>query len=154
MGAESRLVLRNALPADVEMIYQLRNADDVRSVSRRQHALDHDEFEQEILTAINHRDAEVLVIEVGDAVAGYVRIEPYLEGYEIGLALERAHRGHGLGPQAIRMATDAFLELHPGVSLVALTRRDNVASGRAFEAAGFKPDGEEGELLAYRYTLG
>lgn len=155
-GSESRaantpLRLRDAGPADVQTIYRLRNADEVRLVSRRQHPLDYGEFERDTLDAIRRSDAEVLVIEVGDDAAGYVRIEPRSDGeYEIGIALEDGYRGRGFGTLAIREATHAFLANRPGAKLLALTRQENPASGRAFEAAGFRRAGERGDFVVYR----
>jgi UDP-2,4-diacetamido-2,4,6-trideoxy-beta-L-altropyranose hydrolase len=145
------LRLREATRRDVPAIWRLRNSPDVRAASRRQHELDPVEFEQEIVAAIERASNQVLAVDVDGEAVGYVRIEP-LRGdeFEISIALDVALRGQGLGTRVIAQATDAFLGGHPGAALVALTRADNVASGYAFEAAGYGAAGTDGEFRVYR----
>jgi RimJ/RimL family protein N-acetyltransferase len=148
---EGALRLRAATREDARAIWRLRNSPDVRAVSRRQHELDPVEFTREILAAIEGTESQVLIVDVGDKVAGYVRIEPRRdEEFEISIALDVPLRGRGVGARVIAEATDAFLGRHPGAALVALTRPDNVASGRAFEAAGYGAAGTDGEFRVYR----
>ena len=143
--------LRRAVPDDADAIGRLRNAPDVRAVSRRRHALDPVEFEREIVASIASPDAEVLIIEVEGTMAGYVRVEPRQpEEYEIGIALDPRWRGRGLGPQVIAKATRDFHASRPKAVMFALTRPENVTSSRAFEAAGYKSAGESGEFLVHR----
>lgn len=143
--------LRQATPDDVAAIRRLRSSPEVRAVSRRRYALDPAEFEREIVASIESSDAEVLVVEVEGTMAGYVRVEPREpEGFEIGIALGVRWRGRGLGPKVIAEATRDFLASRPDAAIFALTRPENVASSRAFEAAGYKPAGESGEFLVHR----
>lgn len=151
MGSEERasLRLRKATPDDADAIWLLRNTREVRAVSRRRHALDPLEFAREIVAAIENPDAEV--VEVEGRTAGYVRIEPREpEEFAIGIALAARWRGRGLGPRVIAEATRDFLATRPAAAVVALTRPENVASTRAFEAAGYRPVGEAGEFRVYR----
>ena len=153
MGSEesASLRLRKATPDDAAAIWRLRSTCEVRAVSRRRHALDPLEFEREIVASIENPDAEVLVVEVEGRTAGYVRIEPREpEEFEIGIALAARWRGRGLGPRVIAEATRDFLATRPAAAVVALTRPENVASTRAFEAAGYRPAGEAGEFRVYR----
>lgn len=143
--------LRRATANDAAAIGRLRSSPEVRAVSRRRHALDPADFEREIVASIESPDAEVLVVEVEGTTAGYVRLEPRQpEEFEIGIALGGRWRGRGLGPQVIAEATRDFLANRPNAAIFALTRPENVASSRAFEAAGYKPAGESGEFLVHR----
>lgn len=151
MKASASLRLREAGADDAEFIFRLRNADEVRAVSRRRQPLERDSFEREIVEAIKRSDADVFVIDVEGRAAGYVRIEPRRDGaYEIGIALDEPFRRRGLGVLAIRAATDMFKARRPGGTLFALARAENVASTRAFEAAGYTAAGQMGEFTAYR----
>jgi RimJ/RimL family protein N-acetyltransferase len=143
--------LRLATREDVHEIWQLRNSRDVRAVSRRKHDLDPIEYAQEICAAIEAEESQVLTVDIGDKVSGYVRIDPRRGAeFEIGIAIDKSLRGRGVGTRVIAEATGAFLRTHPEAALVALTRPDNIASGRAFEAAGYSPAGTDGEFLVYK----
>jgi RimJ/RimL family protein N-acetyltransferase len=143
--------LRAATREDVYAIWRLRNSPDVRAVSRRQHSLDPVEYAQEIREAMESAQSPVFSVVIGDKVAGYVRINPRCgDEFEIGIAIDKSLRGRGVGTRVIAEATGEFLRTHPGAALVALTRPDNVASGRAFEAAGYSPVGIDGEFLVYK----
>jgi RimJ/RimL family protein N-acetyltransferase len=144
--------LRRAAGKDATAIWELRNSPDVRAGSRRRYELDRAEFEQEIVAAIEDAHAEVFVVEVESETAGYVRIDPRNGGdeFEIGIAVAPAWRGRGVGTAAIAEATHSFLESRPDAVILALVRRENAGSARAFESAGYQPAGESGEFRVYR----
>jgi UDP-2,4-diacetamido-2,4,6-trideoxy-beta-L-altropyranose hydrolase len=60
----------------------------------------------------------------------------------ISLALAPEHRGRGLGRRVIELATAAAFERWDVERVLAHTRPENVASQRAFAAAGYTPAGE------------
>jgi spore coat polysaccharide biosynthesis protein SpsF len=113
--------------------------------------LDPAELEREMTAALEDPAGALLAVELGDELAGYVKIEPSgAERFEIGIALMTGSRARGIGALAISEAAEQWLADRPSSALDALIRPENAASVRAFSAAGFEPAGQSGEFLVYR----
>jgi RimJ/RimL family protein N-acetyltransferase len=73
----------------------------------------------------------------------------------IGYLIAEAYRGKGLGHAVLLKGIEKLKQEHPGVTLVeGLVQRENIASVRAFEKAGFAyaaPDAVHPE--AFRFVL-
>jgi aminoglycoside 6'-N-acetyltransferase len=89
-------------------------------------------------------DEAVLAIEVDDTVAGVLMVgeeeEPDYRHASIDLALNAAHQGRGLGPEAMRLAVEHMFErghhrftIDPAVA--------NERAIRAYASLGFRPVG-------------
>jgi spore coat polysaccharide biosynthesis predicted glycosyltransferase SpsG/RimJ/RimL family protein N-acetyltransferase len=82
---------------------------------------------------------------------GYVRFEREGKDAILSVGLSRAHRGRGLGRQIIEEAGRRMIEEKKACRVHAYVRKDNPASLRAFQAAGYvsSSDTKVGELSAF-----
>jgi GNAT superfamily N-acetyltransferase len=122
---DTTVTLRPATPQDREWALALRNAPDVLAQGRGATA-----------TAAWWRGVEssLWIIERGGERIGYLIDAP---AFIVSLALDARYRGRGYGTRALRR----FLREHgDGSPSLAWIRRDNAASLRAFEKAGFRED--------------
>jgi UDP-2,4-diacetamido-2,4,6-trideoxy-beta-L-altropyranose hydrolase len=72
---------------------------------------------------------------------GQLRLDLHAGRATISISLAAAHRGRGLGSQAIRLAVDELLRSRPITGIDAYVKPDNTASIRAFRRAGFREAG-------------
>jgi len=90
-------------------------------------------------------DEVVLAIEVADAVAGVLMVgeeeEPDYRCVSIDLALDAAHQGRGLGPEALRLVIEHMIEARGHHRFTIDPAADNERAIRAYAAVGFRPVG-------------
>ena len=90
-------------------------------------------------------DEVVLAIEVADAVAGVLMVgeeeEPDYRCVSIDLALDGAHQGRGLRPEALRLVIEHMIEARGHHRFTIDPAADNERAIRAYAAVGFRPVG-------------
>ncbi len=133
-----RIVLRELTSADMETVWRVNNDPDARAQSLSQAEIPWVEHQQWFTAALSDPKLAMWMIEVDGREVGVVRIAARGEHtWLMSVALAPAHRGRGLGSEAIALAAQRHREAHPGATLEAWVAVDNVASRRAFEKAGF-----------------
>lgn len=73
-----------------------------------------------------------------DEKVGQVRIEKGADENVAGISIAKEFRGRSLGAPMLKMACEDFLKRFPGAVIAAYIKKDNIASYRIFEKAGFK----------------
>jgi aminoglycoside 6'-N-acetyltransferase len=92
---------------------------------------------------------------VGGVPVGVIEMSTAADGpdgpvFELGIALDPAARGRGLGPEMIeRLCVWAF-EASGAASVVAEVRLENAVARRAFAACGFAPEDVLGHVVRMR----
>lgn len=134
--------LRDATLADAQFLFDLRTDPDVAASSNRAAPPSLAEHIGWLTRALENPDVKIFIVEdltlADDKRLGQCRLDliDYGRSAEVSIALIRAARGQGIGTAALRMLTHRATGL--GVSwLEAVIRESNIASRKAFLAAGF-----------------
>ena len=135
----TELVLRPATESDQGLLLEWRNEPETRRQSLQQDPVSPDQHAQWFRDRLAcPADCRIYIAEMDGAPLGQARVELTGAGRgEISVAVAAGFRGRGLGRSLIVRATEraaAELGVH---SVAAVVKSGNVASLRAFEAAGY-----------------
>jgi RimJ/RimL family protein N-acetyltransferase len=131
--------LRRATEADAELLLEWRNDPDTRSASFEQQPIAIEEHRAWLGRRLADPDCVLLVVELDGTPSGSMRLdrdEP--DTAEIHIALGPSARGRKVGQWALREASERAEALLGVKRIRARVKSDNLASLRAFEAAGFE----------------
>ncbi|MEM8651945.1 MAG: bifunctional UDP-2,4-diacetamido-2,4,6-trideoxy-beta-L-altropyranose hydrolase/GNAT family N-acetyltransferase, partial [Pseudomonadota bacterium] len=135
----SSIMLRKARSDDAVFVYKARYDDDAHRYYRSQNKPDLDGHVSWFETALSDSRRQLLIARISETDVGHVRFD-FEKGNdqvaEIGIAISSAHRGKGLAVPILVQSTRHFAS-NGGKTIKAEVYRDNPASQRAFEAAGF-----------------
>lgn len=138
----SPIHLRPAASKDRDLVFEWRNNPEIIALGTSQKsvsALEHSDWFELILRSTNCR---LFIILLGNDPIGQVRFEINKNVHaEISIFLVKGFTGRGFGVASINQSCRLALESFQEVScIVAFVRKDNFASLRAFEKAGFQAD--------------
>ncbi len=156
LSLSASLTIRKANAEDLMLVYNWNNDPEVRRQS----------FNPEPIPLANHQawfgarlsDATtpIYIAEAKGVPAAQIRFTLQGSTATIGYLIAREYRGKGLGHVVLLKGVERLKHDHPEATLVeGLVQRENPASVRAFEKAGFAygaPDPEHPE--AHRFVLG
>jgi RimJ/RimL family protein N-acetyltransferase len=149
------LVLRPARDDDEVRLLRWRNDPSTRRASLTRQQISSDDHHAWLARLLNDPDCQLLIIEDEGRPVGQVRFDrvaPDIAVISIGLAV--AERGRGLGREALRVARAEGHRRLAVTELRAVVRRGNLASLRAFAAAGFRPVGESADVIELAAPVG
>lgn len=148
-------VLRPAVPDDEARLLAWRNEPTTRSASFTSGMIDAAEHHAWFTAKLADPGCVLFIVEVDQEAVGQVRIDrisPAVGVVSVGLVPEV--RGRGIGRWSLSTALDAARD-ELGVAVVrAHVKIDNVASLRAFEAAGFREVGREIDGVVLERSVG
>jgi len=157
MHDASRVGFRPARREDCRRLWEWRNDPVTREASFDTKHIPYEDHERWFAGKVDAADTRIfIVLDAGGSEVGYVRFTIARERAEISLSIDERKRGQGYGPHAIRAVSDHLLSEGSVRRIVALVKRPNVTSVRAFERAGFVIDGlrEIAGGPAYEMTYG
>lgn len=132
---------RLATAEDAEMLLNWRNDPEVRSVSFNDAAIELDSHIKWLGRRLNDPNTAIWVAENRDRrPVGQVRFELNDSGTQaiVSIIVEQSMRGRGVGKVLIALASEEFFESSSASEIVAQIKPGNVASEKAFKAAGFQ----------------
>lgn len=132
------VVLRPALRDDCDYVWRINNADDARQQSVSRAPIPLGTHRRWYLTRMWAEPPLLWIVCADDIDVGVVRGDVEGTRATISIALDAAHRGRGIGRQAIGTATRMIFGQSLVHAVTATIRAENVASQRAFEAAGYR----------------
>jgi RimJ/RimL family protein N-acetyltransferase len=133
------ITLRRSTSADAEKVFEWRNDDETRAVSRSSQAVTWDDHAAWFADRLMTEHAEsVWIVERDGVPAGSGRINRYEDDdrAEISIVLAREHRNRGVGRDAIKQLADRARSM--GCVPVAFVRPENRRSLNTFLSAGFR----------------
>lgn len=147
------LTLRPARPEDAPLFWEWANDPAVRSQAFTPQAIPLEEHLAWFRSKMAGPDSLLLVVEDDGVPVGQVRFDRRsADEAEIDVSVARAHRGRGVGSQALRLGS-ARARDHLGVtSLVGVVFEENLTSRAAFRAAGFA-ETEAQEIRGHRCVV-
>jgi len=132
-----RISLRHATPRDARFVWEVNNDASVRAQSISTEPIPWDHHVLWFSRKLADPGSVFFIATLGGAVVGLARFDILGDEATISVAVERASRGKGYGPQIIAAASHELLIARPVTRLVALIRPGNVPSLRAFTRAGY-----------------
>lgn len=139
------LQFRAATIADASQLRRWRNDPLTRAASIRTAAVGEDEHRQWLDALLQNPKRELLIALRRDLAVGCVRFDRLEQELEMSWTVAPEARGHGIGSKMVRQAAADRPE-----ALMAKVRKDNHASARIAEAAGFQLAEEDQEIRVFR----
>lgn len=87
--------------------------------------------------------ASYWILEVNQQAAGLIRFDKDKTSTVIGIMMGKEFRGKGLSSTFLRLACEAYFTTHDDTEVIAYIKKENLASIKSFEKAGFKTFKEE-----------
>lgn len=135
-GADE-VVLRAATLDDAALLLELRNDPDAVRWSTTRSVVSEADHERWCSSVLGDPAYRVRIALRGDTPIGFVRVDVREGVGTVSIAVDRAHRGHGYATMMLRaMIADCNADCQVR-ELAAAIHADNVASVKAFAAAGF-----------------
>lgn len=136
---DAEIKIRDIDESDAEDLFEWRNHPEARKNSFNTAPLIFKEHEKWFKRKIKNPDTTIYMACCGNDKIGSIRFEDNGEVKKVSVTLNPKFAGKGLGSKIIRVGTGKFIsEKKPGKPVVAEIKRDNMASIKAFEKAGFK----------------
>lgn len=137
----SAVVARPATLDDSSLLLRWRNDPATREVSRTHESISWEAHTGWYRRLLEDPRRELYVVERGGAPVGTVRFDALeAEEWEVSITLAPEARGVGLSRPVLAAGESAFLEGHPGTTLVAAILPENLPSQRLFARAGYQLD--------------
>lgn len=131
--------LRAIEPHDIDKLFEWRNHPDVRSKSFNTDPVNRVEHEKWFNAKINDPDTMIYVAYCGKNDIGSIRFENKGDAVKVSVMLNPSFVGKGFGAEIIRLAVEKFLSgKKSNKGIIAEIKKDNIASIKAFQKAGFK----------------
>jgi RimJ/RimL family protein N-acetyltransferase len=150
-------MLRSARAGDCELVFGWANDPDTRAMSFSRATIAHAEHVAWFTASLESTRRRLFIAEDEQGPLALVRVSVYdrrPDTAEIGINLAPERRGQRLSSVVLERASSEARGR--GLQrLVARIRRENTASQRAFQRAGYELVGEEpvGEIVALRYEI-
>lgn len=139
---ENSIELTLATEDDARVIWTINNEPSTRQRSVQSGSIPWEEHLRWYMQSLESETRVLFLARVGEDVIGTLRLELDDMSATISIALAPDARGQGYGRRLIRTCCDVAAKQYGRQQVIALIRPDNVASLKAFGAAGFESDGQ------------
>ena len=133
------LILKNVKTSDMLDLFKWRNHPAVRKNSFNTKPILYAEHKKWFREKVKDQKCVMYVAYCTGKKIGSIRFENGKEGVKTSVILNPDYWGKGFGSRLIRLATEKFAsENKPDKPIIAEIKKDNIASIRAFQKAGYK----------------
>ena len=134
--------LTKAKITDINDIFEWRNHPDIRKNFFDSEVITWNDHEKWFNKKLKDQDTTIYVAYHIENKIGSIRFEANESVIKTSVMLNPLFLGKGLGLQVIKMGIEKFIkEKKPSKSLIAEIKKNNVASIKTFQKAGFKKSG-------------
>lgn len=140
--------IRAATLADARLLWHWANDPDTRSASFHPEPIKYQDHLAWLQGRLADRSCLLLIGWNGAGPLGQVRFDIREADAEVSISVAPEHRGT-VGLLLLEGAMRRFRRSSPGIGLIAQVKRDNEASRRLFERAGYRLAGERHGVLRY-----
>ena len=131
--------LRNVEACDINDLFNWRNNSDVRKNSFNSDLISWDEHEKWFKSKLQDTESVIYIAYYEKTKVGSIRFEDKGDAIKVSIMLNPDFLGKGLGSEVIRLGKDRFInEKRPCKPIIAEVKKDNIASIKVFQKAGFK----------------
>ncbi len=139
MKEKEHLKLRNLVASDKNTLFAWRNHHDIRKNFFNMDLISLDEHEKWFKAKSKDPNTTNYLAHCGENKIGLIRFEVKDDVIIASVMLNPDFLGKGYGAKVIRLGTEKFVtEKKPDKSIIAEIKKDNVASIKAFQKAGFR----------------
>jgi len=150
-GRGAGLSLRPAAQADATLLWQWRNDDHARAMSRQPGVVPWETHVAWLARRLADGDAMLLIGVQGDQPVGVVRFDRRADGVaEVSIAIAADFRGRGLGKPLLQCGCERADRAGFARVFDAEIKADNLASRRIFEGSGFRVVSSDEKWVMYR----
>ncbi|MBI5682425.1 MAG: GNAT family N-acetyltransferase [Deltaproteobacteria bacterium] len=137
-GCEA-IEIREIQDDDINDLFNWRNHPDVRKNFFNSDLISWDEHEKWFKAKIKDSYTSIYIACSGKDKVGSIRFEDKSDVIKVSIMLNPDFLGKGVGSSVIRIGTERFIkEKNPDKPIHAEIKRENIASIKAFQKAGFK----------------
>lgn len=135
------MTFRKATEKDSEMLLRWRNDIETRTTSLQMEMVKPEEHEAWLEKTLRNPNRLLWIVEEDGQAMGTMRVDTLdgQNGYELSWTVAPEFRGRGLGKRMLMQAVDNY----KGVPLKAVIKKNNIASIKMAQAAGFKEVSEK-----------
>ncbi|RIJ41972.1 UDP-2,4-diacetamido-2,4,6-trideoxy-beta-L-altropyranose hydrolase [Pontibacter oryzae] len=155
LGLMAGMKLREVTPEDMMLLFNWANDPEVRKRSFNPNPILLEGHSRWLQARLADERTKLYIAEVAGEPAAHIRFELKSSTATISYLIGPGFRGRGLGHVVLQKGTDRLVRQNPDLRLIeGLVQRDNIASVRAFEKAGFQygqPDPSHPD--AHRFVL-
>lgn len=141
------VTLRRAMAGDAALLLELRNDPDAVRTSKTGRAVAPEEHRAWLAARLESPGTRLWIVQDGPVDVGQLRVDIDDGVGTVSISIAADHRGRGLARAALSAVQRALSGDMQITRLHADVHRDNVASRRVFEGAGFTTLGETGDFL-------
>ncbi len=134
----SRLLLRPATLDDSEFLLALRNDPETVKNSMRQCRVTPEDHEAWLAKSIADQTRRIFIAEDGTLPVARGQLDEYFDGTYISVSVIASERGKGYGREVISELAGYAHDWTPTKPVRAEIKPENIASRKAFAAAGFR----------------
>jgi len=136
--------IRNAVPNDSKIIFELSNDPSVRTQSLNQNQIEWEDHQKWFSQKLNDNNyVFFLIFDKNDNFIGQVKFELKNETAVVSISLTADFRGIGLSKKILIDTTARIFSSYNIKNIIAYIRPENTASIRGFKSAGFEFEGRE-----------
>ena len=151
---KNELSYRKAESSDTKLIFEWSNDALVRQQSFNSEKI---KFHDHVLWLKNKLESATnlfYIAVIGETPVAFIRIENIPDNTVIGVLLDEQIRGKGLSSTILKDVTNKYFSEYSG-AITAFIKKDNIASIKGFEKAGFKyiEDSVINDSKCYVYRL-
>ena len=137
-GGEA-IEIREIQDDDINDLFNWRNHPEVRKNFFNTNPISWDEHEKWFKAKIKDSYTSIYIACSGKDKVGSIRFEDKSDVIKVSIMLNPDFLGKGFGSEVIRLGTERFIkEKNPYKPIHAEIKRDNIASLKAFQKAGFE----------------
>ncbi len=133
-----KIRLRKAKHSDCELLFNWVNDPTVRQSAFNQELIEFPKHKAWLNSKLLSSNTQIFIGELHETAIGQVRFEITDSNAEIDVSIASTHRRLNLAYKLIKMSCSAIFKMHPTIEqVVAHIKKDNQASIKTFEKAGF-----------------
>jgi UDP-2,4-diacetamido-2,4,6-trideoxy-beta-L-altropyranose hydrolase len=138
----SRLNLRPAEEKDCRLLWKWRNEKLVRDLSFNSEYISYGTHKKWFEKKIKSKNTDILIIADHGNPVGMIRFDLKPESMaEVNIVIDKTERSRGYGLKALKLSCRYVFKKTGINGLIAYVKKDNAASLRTFEKAGFSNEG-------------
>lgn len=149
---ECNLVLSTVTESDCKDLWLWRNNPNVRKNFFNAGPISWQEHKKWFYARIKDSNTKIYVVRQGRNKIGTIRFEIEDNRVKVSVNLNPEFFGKGLGSKVIKLGTEGFLkEIKIEKQVTATIKKDNIASQKAFEKAGYFVVKEKQDIVVLSY---
>lgn len=130
------LTIRKVESKDVDLLFDWSNDELVREQSFTSDLITYSTHCDWFENKLKSNDSLMFIVEMNAIPAGIVRFESNNESSTISVSIDKLYRGKGFGMEIIKIGVAEYFKVKD-LPILASIKKDNIASIKSFEKAGF-----------------